>query len=184
MKLVNNITRAAVLGATLVATGVFSAGAIAQETGAAAEAPAKPNFSESHLAAAKKVAVTTKSLEPFDEILPLMVEQSRTAFIQANPTQAEEIFEVTQEIALKLAPKRAELNQAIYQAWAQLFNEEELNQLAEFYSTELGQKLTQNIPKISAYSIRVSREWQDKLSTEMVTMIQEELKRRNAPSAE
>ncbi|MBN9669935.1 DUF2059 domain-containing protein [Roseibium aggregatum] len=179
MKRVNKFTRAAALGTALFATGIFSAGAIAQETGAAAQAPAKPSFSESHLAAAKKVAITTKSLEPFDEILPLMVDQSRTAFIQATPARAEEIVEVTQEVALKLAPKRAELNDVVYQAWAQLFTEEELNQLADFYSTDLGQKLTENIPKISAFSVRASREWQDKISTEMVTMIQEELKRRN-----
>lgn len=167
MKFIKTFPRAAVLGAAMMAAGFISNAATAQE------------ISESHLAAAKKVSAATKVLEPFDDILPLLAEQTRTAFVQSDPTRAEEIIEVTQQVALELAPKRAELNNRVYQAWAESFSEAELNELAAFYSTDLGQKLTQSIPAITQYSVGAAREWQDKISTEMVTRVQEELKKQN-----
>ncbi len=142
MKLIKSFPRAAVLGAAMMAAGFVASGAAAQDA-----------VSESHLAAAKQVAVVTKVLEPFDDILPILAEQTRTAFIQSDPTRAEEIAEVVQNVALTLAPKRTELNNLVYKAWADAFTEEELNQLAEFYSTELGQKLTEKIPTITQYSV-------------------------------
>lgn len=168
MKLIKLFRRAAAVGAAMVAAGFLSSTAFAQDT-----------ISESHLAAAKRVAVSTKVLEPFDDILPLLAEQTRTAFIQSDPTRAEEIIEITQDVALQLASKRAELNDTVYKAWAESFTEEELNQLAEFYTTDLGQKLTKSIPTITQYSVAAAREWQDKISTEMVTMVQEELAKQN-----
>jgi len=168
MKLIKSFQRAAVLGAVMMTAGFLSTGAMAQDT-----------VSESHLEAAKRVTVASRMLESFDNILPLLAEQARTAFIQTSPTRAEEIIEVTQSVALELAPKRAELNNLIYEAWAKSFTEEELNQLAEFYNTDLGQKLTNSIPRITQFSLAASREWQDKISTEMVTMIQEELSKQN-----
>ncbi len=168
MKLVNIFPRAAVMGAAMIATGLISTAAFAQDA-----------ISESHLAAARKVAAATKVLEPFDDILPLLAEQTRTAFIQSDPTRAEEIIEITQNVALALAPKRTELNNQIYKAWAETFTEDELNQLTEFYSTDLGQKLTKSIPNITVFSVSAAREWQDKISTEMVTLVQEELAKRN-----
>ncbi|WP_428648337.1 DUF2059 domain-containing protein [Roseibium sp.] len=169
MKLVNMFPRAAVLGAAMMATGFLSTGAFAQDA-----------ISESHLAAARKVAAATRVLEPFDDILPLLAEQTRTAFIQSDPTRAEEIIDVTQNVALELASKRAELNNKVYNAWAEAFTEDELNQLADFYSTDLGQKLTQTIPNITVFSVNAAREWQDMISTEMVTMVQEELAKKQA----
>jgi hypothetical protein len=153
----------------MMTAGLLFGGAHAQED----------ELTESHLAAAKKVAVATRILEPFNDILPLLAEQARTAFIQSDPARAEEIIEVTQDVAIKLAAKRSELNDQVYRVWAHSFTEDELNQLADFYNTELGEKLTKTVPSITQFSISVAREWQDKISTEMVTMVQEELARRN-----
>ncbi|WP_297586752.1 DUF2059 domain-containing protein [Roseibium sp.] len=169
MKLIKNIQRVAVLGAAIITAGFLTTASMAQDS-----------ISESHLAAAKKVAAATKVLEPFDDILPILAEQTRTAFIQSDPTRAEEIIEVTQGVALQLAPRRAELNDLVYNAWYQSFSEAELTELAEFYNTELGQKLTNTIPAITQYSVGAAREWQDKISTQMVTMVQEELAKKNA----
>ncbi|MEP4766789.1 MAG: DUF2059 domain-containing protein [Roseibium sp.] len=169
MKLIKMFLTGTAMGAALLAWGAVSGAAFAQDT-----------YSESHIAAAKEVAVATKILEPFDDILPLLAEQTLSAFVQTDPTRAEEMIEVTQNVALKLAPRRAELNMQVYEAWAKVFSEEELKQLAEFYSTPLGTKLRDSIPEITGTSVGQAREWQDKISTEMVTMVQEELTKLNA----
>ncbi len=169
MNRIRNFPRAVVLSAMIAGAGAMSTFAVAQDS-----------VSESHLEAAKKVAAATKVLEPFDNILPVLAEQTRTAFIQAQPTFAEEIIEITQDVAISLAPRRSELNNQVYVAWTQNFTEAELNELAEFYSTELGQKLTQKVPEISAFSLSAAREWQDKISTDMVTLVQAEIEKRNS----
>jgi hypothetical protein len=176
MKLIRTFTRAAVLGAVMMTAGVLATGAGAQD---ATGAGAQEELSPSQMEAAKKVATATKILEPFDDILPILAEQTRTAFIQSDPTRAEEIIEIVQDVAIQLAAKRSELNDQVYRVWGFSFTEEELNQLAEFYNTELGQKLTETVPSITQFSLAAAREWQDKISTEMVTMVQEELAKRN-----
>ncbi|MTI05447.1 DUF2059 domain-containing protein [Roseibium denhamense] len=153
---------------TAMALGmIWSSAVAAQET-----------FSESHLEAAKSVTIASKALEPFDAILPLLAEQTTNAFVQADPMRAEEAVAVTQEVALQLAPKRAELNAQLYKLWAARFTEEELLQLAEFYNTPLGVKLRDNIPQITGQSLQIAREWQDTLGTEMVAIVREELTKR------
>lgn len=168
MTLTKIVPRAALVGTVMTVTGLFSSLALAQDS-----------VSESHLAAAKKVAEVTKVLAPFDDILPILAEQTVTAFVQSEPTRAEEIIEVTQGVALQLAPRRAELNAEVYQAWATNFTEEELNELAVFYATDLGQKLTSTLPRVTQLSVGAAQLWQDKISTEMVTMVQQELIKRN-----
>lgn len=133
---------------------------------------------EAQLEAARKVLVANKALNAFDEILPLMAEQTRTIFIQADPFRSEEVSAVTDEVALKLAAKRKDLNEMIYRIWANRFSEEELLQLAEFYQTPLGQKLAAETPSITALSIGAARQWQDQISTEMVSLVREELQKK------
>ncbi|MBO0346100.1 DUF2059 domain-containing protein [Roseibium limicola] len=137
-------------------------------------------FSESHIEAARKVVVATKAMGSFDDILPVLAEQTRTLFVQADPSRTQEIVDVTSEMALKLAPRRRDLNNTIYQVWARRFSEEELNQLTAFYESPLGSKVADSGPTITALAIGAAREWQNKMSTELVAMVREELDKRAA----
>lgn len=143
-------------------------------------AAAQDDFSESHIEAAREVVTVTKALDTFDDILPLLAEQTRTLFIQSDPSRTQEVIEVSTDVALKLAAKRSELNRIIYEVWARRFSEEELRELAAFYNTPLGQKLTENGPTVTALSIGAARQWQDAISTEMVSLVREELDKRAA----
>jgi len=148
-------------------------------------AAAEDEFTESHLNAAREVVAVTDSLSTFDDILPLLAEQTRTLFIQSDPSRTQEVIDVTNDVALQLAAKRGDLNGIIYEVWARRFTEEELRELAVFYQSPLGAKLTKNGPTITALSIGAARQWQDAISTEMVSLVREELdKRAAAPAAE
>jgi hypothetical protein len=135
--------------------------------------------SEAQLEAARNVVVANKALNAFDEILPLMAEQTRTIFIQADPFRSDEVSAVTNDVALQLAPKRKDLNEMIYNIWARRFSVEELQQLAEFYNSPLGQKLATETPSITALSIGAARQWQDQISTEMVSLVRDELQKKD-----
>ncbi|WP_153769475.1 DUF2059 domain-containing protein [Labrenzia sp. CE80] len=168
MKLKSLLSAGPFVGAALFVAGFLPLSAQAQE------------FSESHIEAARQVVKETKALGSFDDILPLLAEQTRTLFIQSDPSRTQEVVDVSTEVALKLAPRRSELNNMVYEVWARRFSEEELNQLAEFYRSPLGAKLAENGPTITALAIGAARQWQDKISTEMVTLVREELDKRAA----
>lgn len=167
MKLKSCFSAAPLAVAAFLAMTLFSGHGIAQD-----------EFSESHMAAAKEVVLSTKGLENFDNILPILAEQTRTLFIQSDPARTQEIDEVTTEIAISMAPQRSDLNRTVYEIWARRFSEEELKQLADFYKSPLGKKLADNGPTITALAIGAARQWQDKLATEMVSLVREELDKR------
>lgn len=145
---------------------------------------AQEDFTESHLEAAKKVVIATNSLSAFDDLLPVLAEQTRTIFVQADPFRSDEIVTVTTEVALELAPKRQDLNRSIYQIWARRFSEAELNELATFYGTPVGQKLAEAGPSITALALGAARQWQDSIGTEMVSIVRERLEAADAKPAE
>lgn len=166
---------------SIVSSGLLLAATLLVATSQPLKAQ-EQTFSESHIAAARNVVEATNAMSSFDDILPVLAEQTRTLFIQADPSRTQEISDVTSEMALKLAPRRADLNRTIYEIWCRRFSEEELNQLADFYHSPLGSKLAKNGPTITALAIGAAREWQNKLSTELVAMVREELDKRGAPA--
>lgn len=163
-----NMMKFARIALAVLAIGAAPGAATAQET-----------FSDSHLAAARELALEAKALQPFDSVLFLISEQTRNIFTQADPTRAEEVAIVVEEIALSLAPRRSELNNAIYRIWAAKFTEEELKELAAFYKTPLGSKLLSSIKEITGRSVQAGRAWQDGIGVEMVSLVQEELAKRD-----
>ncbi|ADZ71179.1 DUF2059 domain-containing protein [Polymorphum gilvum] len=154
--------------AAMVAGGLSVPQAVAQE------------ISQSHLAAARRAVVGAGALSSFDEILPILADQTKTVFVRADPALTPIIDEVTTEVALKLADRRSELNRTVYEVWARRLTEDELNKIGEFYESDLGKKLTSMAPELTALSIGAARQWQDRLSTEMVAMVREELEKRGA----
>lgn len=170
------------LKSCLKAGAGFAAAVLITVSLSSVSAMAQDKISESHIDAARKLVNATRALDAFDDILPMLAEQTQTIFIQADPFRSDEIVAVTAEVALKLAARRAELNTTLYEIWARRFSEEELLKLAEFYNTPLGQKLADKGPEITALSIGAARQWQDKISTEMVSLVKEELAKNDAPA--
>lgn len=153
--------------AALAATVTLAGFAIAEET-----------LSESHLAAARDAILAAKVLTPYDNFLPLIADQTRTLFVRSNPSASAEIDEVVNTIALQLVEKRPELNQTIYEVWARRFSEEELKEIATFYNSPVGQKFSNLGGELTALSVGAGKQWSDKVSTEMVSLVRDELKKR------
>lgn len=135
-------------------------------------------YSASHLEKAQRVIDLTRSDENFDEILPIVAEQTITLIVRSYPALAREVEEVTTETALELAGTRAELNLTLQKIWARRFSEAELDRLIEFFSSETGGKFAELTPVIAALSVGASKQWSDRLATEMLTAVREELRAR------
>lgn len=158
--------------ATATATAAAMLLSLAQAT------HAQESFSEEHIAAARSAVQAAQAIRAFDDVLPLMAERTRSLFIQNDPANTGMIDEVVTDVALSLAGRRPELNRVVYEVWARRFTVEELNELAAFYNTPLGQKYSAVEPELRALSIGAAKQWGDAISTEMVTLVREEMIKR------
>ncbi|CUA96274.1 DUF2059 domain-containing protein [Pannonibacter indicus] len=156
---------------------LFSAGVVVAGLAFAPSAMAQ-DLTESHLAAARRAVIATDALSAFDSIIPELAERTTGIFIQADPSLTGVLDEVVTEVALKMTEERPELNRMVFEVWARRLSEEELTEIANFYESPTGKKLTQLSPEISALSIGAARQWQDKLSQEMVMQVRGELEKR------
>ena len=138
---------------------------------------AQEEFTKEHLRAAQQTIKAARAAEGFDDILPVMSEQTKSLFIRSNPALTVEIEDAANKIALQMAARRPELDRIIQEIWARRFSEDELNQITAFYSTPVGKKLANDSASIIALSVGAAKQWGDSLATEMVTQVREELKK-------
>ncbi|NBN62668.1 DUF2059 domain-containing protein [Microvirga tunisiensis] len=135
-------------------------------------------LSDAHLAAARRAVIAAGALQSFDEILPILAEQTKTIFVQADPSVTPVIEEVTTNVALALAERRPELNRIVFEVWARRLSEEELAKISEFYESPVGKKLTELGPELTALSIGAAQQWQEQLGQDMVNQVRAELEKR------
>lgn len=135
-------------------------------------------FTKEHLALAQQAIDASKSATGFDNILPVVADQTRTLFIRSNPALTPQIEEVTQEVAIGLAPKRRALDETLEKIWARRFSEDELRQIVAFYNSPVGKKLSDLSAEILALSVGAAKQWGDQISTEMVTRVREQMLKR------
>ncbi|MDK9696189.1 MAG: DUF2059 domain-containing protein [Siculibacillus sp.] len=165
--MIDRITsRLALLGATAAFVVGLSTAAMAE------------TYTKEHLAAARNAIAAAKVTEGFDEILIGIAAQTKQALVRRAPAASTQIEEVTNAVALELAPKRAELNQQVQEVWAGRFTKEELDEIAKFYGSPVGQKFTKEIPAIGQALGMAAQVWQKKIGDEMLTKVRAEMKKR------
>ncbi|RFC65070.1 DUF2059 domain-containing protein [Fulvimarina endophytica] len=147
----------ALLGTALATTPSFAQDAGAAPAASEQQQPAE--ISESHLAAARKAVDAIGASDEFDNILLNAATQTKAEFIPNNPDLQTEISDMVDEKAIELAPRRAALETEIARAYASLFTEEELNEIAGFYSTEAGRKLLELGPRAARESLGAANVW-------------------------
>jgi hypothetical protein len=153
-------------GVALIATLFLAAGqmsALAQE------------FTESHLAAAKRAISTSDSTDRLDAILPQIAQNAKAELIRTRPDKEAEITTIVDTAAIELAPRRGDLENEIALVFARVFTEDELNQIADFYATEAGKKFLNESPVVLREIDRASQVWANGLQRDMGASIREKL---------
>lgn len=135
-------------------------------------------ISESRLAAAEAVAESAPALGNFDNILPGLSIEIKDRLIRARPDLYKEISEVVDDVALKLAVRRADLDNDIVRVWAKRFTEDELNAINAFFSSDIGKKYKENAAAVGDEILKASRSWSNRLADELNEKSREELKNR------
>lgn len=134
-------------------------------------------FSESHLAAAKAAAVASPLAQEFNTVLPYLAHRVQNRLVALRPDLHEVIAKTVQEVALRLAARRADLDNAAALLWAREFSEEELNTIAEFYNSDVGKKFVQLGPKLGQQTVQTVQNWSNRVGEELLDKAREELKK-------
>lgn len=134
------------------------------------------------MALAMKLVELSGTTRIFDTVLPDLAEESKNNFIRANPQMQLGIIAVVDRVALTLVSRRPELNQYLAKVWASAFTDEEMQDIVDFYSTEVGKKFSIALPQMLAVQTAAAQEWGKSVAAELNLKVQEEL--REAMAAE
>ncbi len=128
------------------------------------------------IATAKEVITVKGATALWDPLVPGVIEQAKSVFVQANPTLLKDLNEVA--LKLRYAPRSAEVVNDVAKLYASRFTEQELKDTLAFYKSPLGRKLLTEEPSILDQSMRNAQSWADRLSQEVIAKIRTEMKRR------
>jgi hypothetical protein len=114
----------------------------------------------------------------FDKVLPLLSEQIQNRLIQQRPDLTKEIADTVNDVAVKLIPRRRELDTAAGKIWAKTFTVEELKAITTFFRTSAGQKYLGTGQSAVQDSMTTMRSWSQRVADEMNSKAKEELKQK------
>ena len=153
------------VAATIMGLGAFSV-ASAQD------------ISPEHETAAQNALQALGINTQFDEILPNQADLVQAQLTQVYPNYHTLIDEVVTDTAIALAPRRADLETEGAQIYANIFTEEELNQLTEFYSSDVGKKFIQYGPIAARQLGQAGDIWARGIARDLSQQAQAELNER------
>lgn len=162
--------------AVLLGAG-FCAGAYAQQPAPAPAAPA-PQFSPSHLAAARELALQLRVDDPIKVILDEMRTQVVASFTTTRPELKSDLEQVLVAMNPQIAAKREEIIDVAARAFASRFSEAEIGDLLKFLKSPLGAKYLRLQPEaFTEYSSRIES-WIASLNDYVITNVRAEMKKK------
>lgn len=157
-----SIARAAVISSALVA---LSWPAAAQE------------ISESHLKAARDAVTAIQATGMYDNILPQAAFALKQQLIQQNPDKQDLISQTVDAKTLEMVGRRTDLEREAATAYAKVFPEEDLRNIATFYTSPTGKKLLADGPIVTREVIKAADIWQRGVARDLAQSVGEELNR-------
>jgi hypothetical protein len=161
------------------AAGILRAGALAFALASlplVAHAQQQP--SAAHLQVARDVVEASGAARAFDTVVPAVMQQSYTLFLQQNPDLQKPLQESLVVIRPEFDARRVEIRDLVAAVYAKRFSEPELKDLLAFYRSTTGKKFVAEIPSVLEESFGRTQEWGGRLSEEIVARLRVEMKKR------
>ncbi len=115
--------------------------------------------SEEQIKSAREAITALGVTDQFDKILPMIAERMKAGQIQAFPDLQQQISDIVDTKALDLVPRRADLEREAALVYAKTFSQQELKDIAAFYTTEAGKKLLKDGPIAMRELLRAADIW-------------------------
>ncbi len=130
------------------------------------------------VSAAKALLEAAGTAKQFDALMPSLTQQIQAAFIQLKPENAAQIKDAFGRIPEKFSARKQELLDQIAVLYAQQLTAAELNEIANFYKSPVGQKFVGMQRALVQQSMQLGRDWGQKIGSEIEEEIRRELKGR------
>ncbi len=137
---------------------------------------AQEEVTAEHRNAAIAAMEATGATDRLDRILPELAEFTKAGLIANRPDIETEISNIVDDVAIELAARRGPLETEVSALYTSKFSQEELEQVAEFFKSEIGIKFLQATPGIFREVDGASRVWRDGLVRDMNKKVVEKLK--------
>jgi hypothetical protein len=160
--------RAIALGASMLGIALASSvnTAVAQQPSAAA------------LATAKELITVKGATALWAPLVPGVIEQAKSVFLQTNPMLSKDLNEVAAKLRTDYAARSAEVVNDVAKLYAERFTEQELKDALAFYKSPLGKKMVTEEPAILDQSMRNAQTWANRLSEEVIGKMRAEMRKR------
>lgn len=133
-------------------------------------------IAESHVKAAHAAIAAIHATDSFDGILPQAASALKQQLIQQNPDMQEMITKTVDEKTLALVARRSDLERESALAYARVFSEPQLKEIAAFYSSEAGKKLLSDGPIVSRELVKAADIWQNGIARDLAEQVGETLR--------
>ncbi|HZC57736.1 MAG TPA: DUF2059 domain-containing protein [Xanthobacteraceae bacterium] len=149
---------------------------------AAAQSPAPqaaaPQPSPGALLLGKQIVQVKGVKDVFEPIVRGVVQKTKDMFMQTNFMWGKDLNEVAFGVEKQFTPRISDLIDQSARIYASHFTEQELRDLLAFYQSPLGKKVLAEEPKVLDESMVYAGTWADNLSTEVITAMRIEMKKR------
>ncbi len=132
-------------------------------------------ISADHLSAARNAIRATKATDSFDNILISTSAQLKNAITANNPDLAEKVAIIVDEEALKLAPRRGDLESEAARLFANSFSADELGEISKFFNSPAGSKYLASTPILARELGNMARIWAGGISRDLNQNVQKRL---------
>jgi uncharacterized protein len=169
----------------LVVLMIFSSAAmplcVTTKAAQAQSSPAPTTAAEpsaSHLAAARRLVVSSGISRSFLEAVPQTIEHIATTFTQTRPELAHDLTAVLAQLRPEYDKQADQMIDTAAHIFAKLLNEADIKSADAFFESEAGKKYVENQPAFFNEVVNAMQDWQQKMAQDMVTHVREEMKKK------
>jgi hypothetical protein len=172
------VVRASMSGASMLRASVLCASILGLALGASIGTAVAQQPSATAMLTAKELITVKGATTLYEPLVPGVIEQAKSVFLQSNPTLGKELNEVALKLRAEYAARSAEVVNEVARLYAVRFTEQELKDVLAFYKSPLGRKMMTEEPAILEQSMKNAQAWADRLSEEIFNKIRAEMRKR------
>jgi uncharacterized protein len=134
--------------------------------------------SASHLAAARRLVISSGMSRSFVEAVPQTMEHLTTTFTQTRPELTHDLTAVLTQLKPEYDKQADQMIDTAAHIFTKLLNEADVKSANAFFESEAGKKYVESQPAFFNDVVNAMQDWQQKMAQDMVTRIREEMKKK------
>ncbi|MCJ2050459.1 DUF2059 domain-containing protein [Methylobacterium sp. J-070] len=148
----------------------------AQPSTPAANAPAAA-YSQSHLALAREVMLSSGIARSFDSVLPAFADQIRKQAV-TRPELAKDLDEVLASLQPEMELQKQRMIDIAARTYAAKFSEAELKEIATFFRSPAGKHYVEAQPQLLDEMVQEMQDWTQEVSEYVMVRVRAEMGKR------